>query len=198
MKKNYVTILTICLSVILVFLFIYYNNNELKGKQLMMANRKYEFLMSKNEAIRFNLFLTYSMSCTFVDMELPLNNKLHENFLFRDILSDSITHVLCIPPMFCSSCNEKVLKVLPDIIEAQGAKLKIICSPANVNSVINYCRHKISDKNLYMTKTPIIDMPEGISNIYILGVTDSGQIKSIFLINDNDMIFFDNYLSRFL
>jgi hypothetical protein len=138
------------------------------------------------------------LSCTSVNKELQLVSRSGENFLFGDILSDSVTHILFIPPIFCSSCEEKVLQMLPDIVESFDFKLKIICSPSDINTVINYCKKKISYRNLLITREQIIKEHENINKIYILSVTNLGQIKSIFLINDSDLKSFEEYLEILL
>ncbi|MDR0683344.1 MAG: hypothetical protein LBG15_16120 [Dysgonamonadaceae bacterium] len=190
----------VILSIILIGLIVFVNTiyliykNKKNGLELSGKNGEIEFVSGNYNVLKSNLYLMSKLSCTDINKELQLESRNTEHFRLIDILSDSISHLLFIPPMFCSSCNERILQILPDIVESFGDKLKVICHPADVNSVINYCKKKISYSNLFLTKEQIIKEHEQINKMYIISLTSFGQIKSIFLINNADIKAFKDYL----
>jgi hypothetical protein len=96
-----------------VIIFIVYNNIYLHNRELLNKNNEITYISANNSIIKSNLYLMSKLSCKSINKELQLVSRSGENFLFGDILFDSVTFI---PPMFCSSCNEKVLQMLPDIV----------------------------------------------------------------------------------
>jgi hypothetical protein len=191
MNQNKVFAILSILLIIPVIIFVIVNNKKQHSQELLEKNREIESFSVNYNVLKSNFYLMSKLSCTHINKELRLVSKSGKHFFFRDILSDSISHILFIPPMFCSSCNERVL---PDIVESFGNKLKVISHPSSVNSVINYCKNKISHDNLFIMKELIIEEHEKINMVYILSITNLGQIKSIFFINGTDLKSFEEYL----
>jgi hypothetical protein len=187
-----INILLAVLFIVLIVQSIFFICDSRKNKDSLSAIKRCETLSINYESLKYNLELGNRLNCTYLGEDLRFLTREEKNLSVRHVLSDSVSHILYIPPAFCPSCNERVLKILPDIIETLGTRLKIVCSPADANSVINYSKQKVSFKTLLMTKDTIFEMNDSDKNKiggkpYILNVTPAGQIKSIFIINENDI-----------
>ena len=136
------------------------------------------------------------LSCQYIKTSAKITNRRGDKIEISEILKDSFNTLFYVPHTSCSSCNEAIFENLPRAIELMSGRLKIICSPADFNAMVIYSNHIVTEQTLFALDEPLIN-PElfDAHTPCIINVTNRGQIKSIFVIDNNDIEFFNNYLS---
>ena len=185
MPKSVKLILPLLILLTLQIIFTIQISIKYKNIKVLINEQFYQF-QKKQDFLEFNLSLAHKYSCVKINPNISLKNRKNHKFLFSNILRDSISYFLYVPPSFCSSCNEEALKMLPNMLEIFGTELKLLCSPTDVNSVKVYSDNKIIDENLLISDDPILLLPD-LSKLYLLVITNSRQIKTLFMI-DNDNV----------
>ena len=183
MRKN---ILLVLLSLFLMIPIVIHIS--INRKNMNIFNNE-QFQKRQNYLI-LNLSLSHKYSCTKIDTNILVENRGMQKFTISNILLDSLSFLLYIPPSFCSSCNEKLLKKLPDILGLFDGKLKLLCFPADVNTVKINTDNVIIDENLLFSKESILP---NLKDMHLLIITETGQIKTLFMINNENVEFAIEY-----
>jgi len=140
-----------------------------------------------------------NLSCHYINTSALIWNRSSDKIEISELLQDSLNFIFYIPHSQCNSCNETIFQNLPNALELTGEKLKIICSPADYNTMIIYSNYTLTEQTLFAIDEPLINREIfELTDPCIVNITNMGQIKSVFVIDSNDIDFFINYLHTFV
>ena len=145
------------------------------------------------------MILQEKLSCHFVNTSARVSNRKGNRLELSEILQDSINTIFYVPQSSCNSCNEAIFQNLPHAIDLMGNKLKILCSHLDFNAMVIYSDYQVTDKILFAVEEKLIDRENfDIQSPCVINITNNGQIKSVFVIANDDIVFFNLYLKSLL
>ena len=192
-NKTLVLSLVFLLALQVFFTVRMYRENMESKKTLGKIQEEFTLLYN---SLNSYMNLQEKMSCHYINTSVQATNRSGKKIEISEILQDSINTIFYVPHSSCHSCNESIFQNLPHVIELMGGRLKIICSPADFNAMVIYSNHTVTEQTLFAVDEPLInhkifDSPAPC----IINITNRGQVKSVFVIDNTNIVFFNNYLS---